>query len=70
MCSDRVDQTSIVDDLVSAFPSDMPDLRDSTNHLAPLKMPAQLSMYMPGREDRWGFQVESLSFDHTHMVIC
>ncbi|KAI0172768.1 FAD/NAD(P)-binding domain-containing protein [Hypoxylon sp. FL1284] len=47
---------SIVDDLVSAFPSDMPDLRTSTNHLAPLKLPAQLSMYMPGREGRWGFQ--------------
>ncbi|KAI3331460.1 FAD/NAD(P)-binding domain-containing protein [Xylariaceae sp. AK1471] len=47
---------SIVDDLVSAFPSDMPDLRDSTNHLKPLKLPAQLSMYVPGREDRWGFQ--------------
>ncbi|KAL9033109.1 MAG: hypothetical protein Q9180_006128 [Flavoplaca navasiana] len=34
----------------------MPDLGASTNHLAPLKVPAQLSMYMPGREDRWGFQ--------------
>ncbi|RYP42277.1 hypothetical protein DL767_000441 [Monosporascus sp. MG133] len=47
---------SIVDDLLSAFPSDMPDLRTSTNHLAPLKLPAQLSMFVPGREDRWGFQ--------------
>ncbi|KAJ8124210.1 hypothetical protein ONZ43_g6 [Nemania bipapillata] len=47
---------SIVDNLVAAFPSDMPDLRDSTNHLQPLDLPAQLSMYMPGRESRWGFQ--------------
>ena len=34
----------------------MPDLRASTNHLAPLKLPAQLSIYTPDREDRWGFQ--------------
>ncbi|KAI0111112.1 FAD/NAD(P)-binding domain-containing protein [Nemania sp. FL0031] len=47
---------SIVNDLVAAFPSDMADLRDSTNHLQPLHLPAQLSMYMPGRESRWGFQ--------------
>jgi flavin-dependent dehydrogenase len=47
----------IVDDLISIFPDDMPDLRASTNHLVPLNLSAQLSMYLPGREDRWGFQV-------------
>ncbi|KAI1824160.1 FAD/NAD(P)-binding domain-containing protein [Xylaria intraflava] len=52
---------SIVDNLVAAFPSDLPDLRDSTNHLQPLDLPAQLSMYIPGREDRHGFQ-DSVKF--------
>ncbi|KAF3766645.1 FAD/NAD(P)-binding domain-containing protein [Cryphonectria parasitica EP155] len=47
---------SIVESLLSTFPSDMPDLRASTNHLLPLNLPAQLALYTPGREDRWGFQ--------------
>ncbi|KAF1935371.1 FAD/NAD(P)-binding domain-containing protein [Clathrospora elynae] len=47
---------SIVDDLLSIFPNNIPDLKVSTNHLAPLNISAQLSMYLPGREDRWGFQ--------------
>ncbi|RYP16127.1 hypothetical protein DL765_005328 [Monosporascus sp. GIB2] len=47
---------SIVDKLASTFPPDMPDLRQSTNHLAPLELPAQLGMYIPRLEGRWGFQ--------------
>lgn len=42
------------------FPSDMPDLKSSTNHLAPLNLPAQLSLYYPGREGRLGIQVRGL----------
>lgn len=48
---------SIIDKLSSSFPSDMPDLRASTNHLAPLKLPVQIAVYLPGRKDRVGFQV-------------
>ncbi len=54
--TDSVD-SSIVKELVDSFPGDMPDLRESTNHLAPLTLPAQLAMYIPGREHRFGFQV-------------
>lgn len=42
---------------METFPDDMPDLREATNHLAPLTLPAQLAMYIPGREHRFGFQV-------------
>jgi hypothetical protein len=35
----------------------MPDLRESVNHLLPLKLPAQLCMYTPGKEGRVGVQV-------------
>lgn len=48
-----------MDSLLATFPSDMPDLKASTNHLLPLDLPAQLAMYTPGREDRWGFQVRT-----------
>ena len=35
----------------------MPDLKESTNHLAPLTLPAQIGLYFPGREGRLGVQV-------------
>ncbi|RMZ66105.1 early conidial development-2 [Pyrenophora seminiperda CCB06] len=47
---------SIVDDFLSIFPDDLPELKASTNHLVPLDLSAQLSMYLPGKEERWGFQ--------------
>ncbi|KAJ5687567.1 hypothetical protein N7536_010186 [Penicillium majusculum] len=47
---------SIIDRLSSSVPSDLPDLRESTNHLSPLKLPPQIAMYLPGRTDRVGFE--------------
>lgn len=47
----------MVSDLASAFPSDVPDLREATNHLAPLTLPAQICMYFPGKEGRIGVEV-------------
>ncbi|KAL3417499.1 early conidial development-2 [Phlyctema vagabunda] len=47
---------SIIDRLVSSFPSDMPDLREATNHLAPLTLPVQIAMFYPDRTDRVGFE--------------
>lgn len=48
---------SIIDRLVSSFPDDMPDLKEATNHLTPLDLPAQITMFYPDRDDRVGFQV-------------
>ena len=48
---------SIIDQITAAFPSDMPDLKEATNHLAPLDLPAQIGLYYPGREGRLGVQV-------------
>lgn len=50
---------SIIDQITAAFPSDMPDLKEATNHLAPLTLPAQIGLYFPGREGRLGVQVVS-----------
>ncbi|KAK3373159.1 hypothetical protein B0T24DRAFT_575425 [Lasiosphaeria ovina] len=47
---------SIVDALVDSYPADLPDLRASVNHLAPLNLPAQITLWPPGREERVGFQ--------------
>ena len=49
--------SSIIDRLSSSVPSDLPDLRESTNHLSPLNLPPQIAMYLPGRTDRVGFEV-------------
>jgi hypothetical protein len=35
----------------------MPDMRDSVNHLTPLKLPAQVTVYVPGDERRYGYEV-------------
>ncbi|KAI1155275.1 FAD/NAD(P)-binding domain-containing protein [Nemania diffusa] len=45
---------TITDEIVSSMPSDMPDLKEATNHLAPLDLPAQILMYYP-EQDRMGF---------------
>ncbi|KAH6389363.1 hypothetical protein HBI60_189480 [Parastagonospora nodorum] len=47
---------SIVDAAVDSYPSNMPDLRDSVNHLTPLQLPAQVTVYAPGKEGRFSFQ--------------
>ena len=39
------------------MPSDMPDLKQATNHLAPLTLPAQIVIYYPERQDRLGWVV-------------
>lgn len=51
---------SIVDELQSSFPADLPDFKEATNHLAPLKLPAQIGLYFPGREGRLGVEVRTL----------
>lgn len=38
----------------------MPDLKEATNHLAPLDLPAQITMFYPDRKDRVGFQVDDI----------
>ncbi|CAJ2509624.1 Uu.00g146500.m01.CDS01 [Anthostomella pinea] len=42
-------ERSIVDDLLLSVCSDMPPLRESTNHLAPLNLDAQIALYYGGR---------------------
>lgn len=48
--------------MISAFPADMPDLKESTNHLAPLTIPAQVAVHFNGTPGRVGFEVCSISF--------
>ncbi|KAI1875059.1 uncharacterized protein JN550_002488 [Neoarthrinium moseri] len=45
---------SMLDELQSSMPSDLPDLRESVHHLSPLKLNTQLCMYIRG--DRVGVQ--------------
>lgn len=47
---------SIVEALVSSYPSDMPDIVAAVNHLTPLKLPTQITVYTADREDRFGYQ--------------
>lgn len=55
-------QTSIIDQFLSILPEDMPDLKESTDHLAPLKLRHQFAYYHGGREDKLGFEVRPGSF--------
>ncbi|KAF2850030.1 FAD/NAD(P)-binding domain-containing protein [Plenodomus tracheiphilus IPT5] len=47
---------SIIDQLLSVLPSDMPDLKQSTDHLDPLDLPCQLVYYYGYQEGKFGFQ--------------
>ncbi|KAL7911481.1 hypothetical protein GGI35DRAFT_442910 [Trichoderma velutinum] len=47
---------TIISQLASSFPADMPDLKEATNHLAPLTLPAQMGLYFPGRPGRLGVE--------------
>lgn len=38
----------------------MPDLKEATNHLAPLSLPAQMAVHFPVMKTRVGFEVRSL----------
>lgn len=49
--------SAVIDEIATSFPSDMPDLKAATNHLTPLKLPAQMCMYLPGIEGRIGYEV-------------
>ncbi|PGH21393.1 hypothetical protein AJ80_03310 [Polytolypa hystricis UAMH7299] len=46
---------TIISQLEEAFPDDMPGLKEATNHLDPLDLPAQMGLYYPGRP-RLGIQ--------------
>ncbi|KAJ5103127.1 Monooxygenase FAD-binding [Penicillium argentinense] len=48
---------TIVDTFLSSLPSDLPDVREATNHLAPLNIPAQFRYYYAGKDDGFGFEV-------------
>ncbi|KAI4602810.1 hypothetical protein KJ359_008029 [Pestalotiopsis sp. 9143b] len=47
---------SILDDLQSSVPSDLPDLREAVNHLSPLDLKTQICFYTGGAEQRVGVQ--------------
>nr|ARP51720.1 NAD/FAD monooxygenase [Phyllosticta cirsii] len=47
---------SIIDALLESYPEDMPDMRDSVDHLRPLNLPAQISVYGPETKEKFGYQ--------------
>ncbi|KAK7177575.1 FAD binding domain protein [Paraphaeosphaeria sporulosa] len=47
---------NIVEEFLSALPPDMPGLRESTNHLAPLDLRHQFAYYYGGREGCFGLE--------------
>ncbi|KAJ5188314.1 Monooxygenase FAD-binding [Penicillium cf. griseofulvum] len=49
-------ENRILDDLVSSLPSDLPDVREATNHLAPLTLPGQFRYYYGGKDQGYGFE--------------
>lgn len=52
-----------IDELVASMPSDMPDLKKATNHLAPLTLPGQIAYYFPDVPVAMGFTVCETSLD-------
>lgn len=48
---------SITDELVASMPSDMPDLREATDHMSPLKIPTQICLYPAESNVRVGWEV-------------
>ena len=51
------EKNSIIDQFLAILPEDMPDLKESTDHLAPLNLRHQFAYYHGGREDKLGFEV-------------
>ncbi|KAF2678708.1 FAD/NAD(P)-binding domain-containing protein [Lentithecium fluviatile CBS 122367] len=47
---------TIIDEFLAALPSDMPDLKQSTDHLAPLNLRHQFAYYYGGREGCYGLE--------------
>ncbi|KKK21036.1 hypothetical protein AOCH_004150 [Aspergillus ochraceoroseus] len=47
---------TITDDLVASMPSDLPDLKESTNHMNPLKLPTQICLYPAESNMRVGWE--------------
>ncbi|KAL8931748.1 MAG: hypothetical protein Q9211_006758 [Gyalolechia sp. 1 TL-2023] len=47
---------TIINDLASSFPEDLGDLKEATDHLQPLDLPAQIGLYFPGMKGRLGVQ--------------
>jgi hypothetical protein len=53
------------------MPSDLPDLEEATNHLAPLKIPAQIAIYYPEKKQKLGWEVcnPRHAVSHRHLTI-
>ena len=51
------------------MPSDMPDLKQATNHLAPLTLPAQIVIYYPERQDRLGRVVRYICVESSNQQV-
>ncbi|RYP81858.1 hypothetical protein DL769_001818 [Monosporascus sp. CRB-8-3] len=49
-------EISITDDLIASMPSDLPDLKESTDHMSPLKLPTQICLYPAESAVRVGWQ--------------
>ncbi|PKK43459.1 hypothetical protein CI102_11825 [Trichoderma harzianum] len=47
---------TITDELVASMPSDMPDLRQATDHMSPLKIPTQICLYPAESNVRVGWE--------------
>jgi hypothetical protein len=47
----------IIDALLESFPEDVPDMRGSIDHLRPLNLPAQISVYRSETRERFGYKV-------------
>ncbi|KAF2258399.1 FAD/NAD(P)-binding domain-containing protein [Lojkania enalia] len=47
---------TIIDEFLSALPADMPDLKESTDHLAPLDLRHQFAYYYGGRDGCFGLE--------------
>lgn len=59
MCSAINRRGSITDDLVASMPSDLPDLKEATDHMSPLKLPTQICLYPAESKIRVGWEVTS-----------
>lgn len=47
---------TIIDEFLAALPSDMPDLKQATDHLAPLELRHQFAYYYGGRDGCFGLE--------------
>ncbi|KAL6818059.1 hypothetical protein GGI42DRAFT_347320 [Trichoderma sp. SZMC 28013] len=58
---------TITDELVASMPSDMPDLRQATDHMSPLKIPTQICLYPA--ESNWGKRVQRIEHDDQGVAV-